>query len=184
MKTSSSASSPPPAGKTPSPLCSLSLPPPVFGRAACVCFVGLPVLQHLCAGLMLLLWLPGSCYLAKRAIGWSGVCSEKGGQCFLTLCSVAFNSTRLTWELEERKKNNLRFAHTHTQTHCWRECAKTGSLVLHVTAMVQTWHYSGLVFDFLKSSGSPCSLHDDNSWASHPVSSLCFGTKEKEESKQ
>lgn len=38
----------------------------------------------------------------KRAIGWSGVCSEKGGQCFLTLCSVGFNAENFTLELEKR----------------------------------------------------------------------------------
>lgn len=45
----------PPLRKTSSPLCYPSLPPSVsvFRRAGSICFVGLPVFQHLCAGLML-----------------------------------------------------------------------------------------------------------------------------------
>lgn len=129
--------------------CPSHLPVSVFGRAGSACFVRPPGPPASLCRTHALLWLPGSGYLAKK--GRSGVCSEKGGQCFLTLCSVAFNSARLTWELEK----HLQFIRT-THKHI------VGVAVQEHTRITLDSYGANLtilraVFDFLKSWGSPCS---------------------------
>lgn len=99
----------------------------------------------------------------KRAIGWSNVCSEKGGQCFLTLRSVAFNSARFTLELEKHV-----FIHSFIHLHIHKHMVEVDVQIhthAHTRSHAHVTHNSfgtnltllRAVFDFLKSSGSPYS---------------------------
>lgn len=84
-----------------------------------------------------------------REIGRSDVCVEKGARCFLTLRSVAFHSARLTCKLEK----HLHSIHANTAGEDVQE--HTQALVLQAAAVLENRRYSGPVFDFLKSEGSP-----------------------------
>lgn len=137
----------------PSALCSLFLPlsVSVFRGAGSVCFTGLPVFEHLCAGLMLCCDCPVQ------------VTPLKGDM--VIMCPVrerrAVFSHTLLWRfrltetyLGTRKIPTIHFV--HMWTHHGSGCAKTHPFACQGHSFGTNLPLLGEVFDFLQTEGSPC----------------------------